>query len=100
MPPKSAPPLVTGISPSLGPPACKLTIRGENLGNSPNDLIRVLVGGVDCSVTAQWHSKTRITVLVCAQQEGELDIVVETIAGGRGSSTVKFKLQYPDKISK
>lgn len=33
------PPLVTGISPNEGTPWTKVTIRGENLGTGPNDLI-------------------------------------------------------------
>lgn len=33
------PPLVTGISPNEGTPWTKVTIRGENLGTGPNDLV-------------------------------------------------------------
>lgn len=33
------PPLVTGISPNEGIPWTKVTIRGENLGTGPTDLI-------------------------------------------------------------
>lgn len=32
-------PLVTGISPSVGLPGTKVTIRGENLGESKDDVI-------------------------------------------------------------
>ena len=35
----SQPPIVTGLSPIEGVPGTKLTIRGENLGNRPEDLI-------------------------------------------------------------
>ncbi len=35
----SLPPTVTGISPKEGPPGTRVTIRGENLGREPNDLI-------------------------------------------------------------
>lgn len=34
-----APPAVTGISPKEGPPGTRVTIRGENLGKKPQDLI-------------------------------------------------------------
>lgn len=34
-----APPAVTGISPKEGPPGTRVTIRGEKLGNKPQDLI-------------------------------------------------------------
>ena len=33
--------VVTGISPKEGRPGTKLTIRGENFGDGPNDLIGV-----------------------------------------------------------
>lgn len=33
------PPLVTGVSPKEGPPGTRITIRGENLGKDPKDLI-------------------------------------------------------------
>lgn len=33
------PPLVTGISPNEGAPWTKVTIRGENLGTGPADLV-------------------------------------------------------------
>jgi len=32
-------PVVTGISPKEGTPGTKVTIRGENLGTSPNDVL-------------------------------------------------------------
>lgn len=32
-------PVVTGVSPKEGPPGTRVTIRGENLGNSPDDII-------------------------------------------------------------
>lgn len=33
------PPVVTGISPKEGPPGTRVTIRGEFLGTTANDLI-------------------------------------------------------------
>lgn len=32
-------PIVTGISPKEGPPGTRVTIRGENLGLQPNEVI-------------------------------------------------------------
>ena len=32
-------PLVTGISPKEGPPGTRITIRGEFLGNSSQDIV-------------------------------------------------------------
>ena len=37
--PRAAAPLTTGISPKEGPPGTRVTIRGENLGVDPKDLI-------------------------------------------------------------
>lgn len=33
------PPIVTGVSPKEGPPGTRVTIRGENLGFGPEDII-------------------------------------------------------------
>ena len=33
------PPVVTGVSPKEGPPGTRVTIRGENLGHEPEDII-------------------------------------------------------------
>lgn len=38
-----ASPAVTGISPKEGPPGTRVTIRGENLGKKPQDLISKLL---------------------------------------------------------
>lgn len=38
-----APPSVTGVSPKEGPPGTKVTIRGENLGSNPDDIIGWLI---------------------------------------------------------
>lgn len=32
-------PVVSGISPREGPPGTKVTIRGENLGSNPQDVV-------------------------------------------------------------
>ena len=34
-------PVVSGVSPNEGPPGTRLTIRGENLGDSPRDVMGV-----------------------------------------------------------
>ena len=38
-----AAPLVTGVSPKEGPPGSRVTIRGENFGKDPKDLIGELL---------------------------------------------------------
>ena len=39
------PPVVTGISPKEATAGIKITIRGENLGTTPNDVIGVNILG-------------------------------------------------------
>ncbi|KAG2458067.1 EXOC2 protein, partial [Polypterus senegalus] len=62
------PPLVTGISPNEGVPWTKVTIRGENLGTGPTDLIdldqpsAVWVEEMDCS-TIRMNRKKGISPL-------------------------------------
>lgn len=41
-----APPAVTGISPKEGPPGTRVTIRGEKLGNKPQDLISKILANL------------------------------------------------------
>ena len=35
------PSIVTGVSPKEGPPGTRVTIRGENFGNGPDDIIGI-----------------------------------------------------------
>lgn len=36
------PPIVTGVSPKEGPPGTRVTIRGENFGSGPDDIIGIV----------------------------------------------------------
>lgn len=86
-----SPPNVTGVSPREGPPFTKLTIRGESLGECLDDIISVRICGVDCKITAEWHSPSKITVRTLANLvKGQGDIIIKTVMGGIGSSTVTF----------
>lgn len=83
-------PLVTGISPKEGPPGTRVTIRGENLGLDRRALTGLKICGVDCYLSAMWHSSKRI-VARTGLAKGKGDIIVMTKSGGVGSSTVQFK---------
>jgi exocyst complex component 2 len=103
-----AAPLVTGIAPKEGYPGTKVIIRGDNLGKNFEDLIgklksaRVLqrdkilfkiavkICGVDCTLTADWISEKKITAYTgfC---KGKGDVVVVTVSGGVGTSSVGFQ---------
>ncbi|RXN26583.1 Exocyst complex component 2 [Labeo rohita] len=92
------PPLVTGISPNEGAPWTKVTIRGENLGTGPNDLIGLSICGHNCLLTAEWMSASKIVCRVGPAKDDKGEIIVTTKSGGRGTSTVSFKLLKPERI--
>ncbi|XP_036744561.2 exocyst complex component 2 isoform X1 [Manis pentadactyla] len=92
------PPLVTGISPNEGIPWTKVTIRGENLGTGPADLTGLTICGHNCLLTAEWMSASKIVCRVGQAKNDKGDIIVTTKSGGRGTSTVSFKLLKPEKI--
>uniref|UniRef100_A0A5F8HJA1 Exocyst complex component 2 n=1 Tax=Monodelphis domestica TaxID=13616 RepID=A0A5F8HJA1_MONDO len=92
------PPLVTGISPNEGISWTKVTIRGENLGTGPTDLIGLTICGHNCLLTAEWMSASKIVCRVGQAKNDKGDIIVTTKSGGRGTSTVSFKLLKPERI--
>ncbi|XP_062952621.1 exocyst complex component 2 isoform X1 [Cynocephalus volans] len=92
------PPLVTGISPNEGIPWTKVTIRGENLGTGHADLIGLTICGHNCLLTAEWMSASKIVCRVGQAKNDKGDIIVTTKSGGKGTSTVSFKLLKPEKI--
>ncbi|XP_062858410.1 exocyst complex component 2 [Trichomycterus rosablanca] len=98
MSPARQPPLVTGISPNEGTPWTKVTIRGENLGSGPNDLIGLSICGHNCLLTAEWMSGSKIVCRVGPAKDDKGEIVVTTRSGGQGTSTVSFKVLKADKI--
>lgn len=86
-------PLVTGISPKEGPPGTKITIRGEHLGTKANDLISVNICGGNCSF--EWTSRNKIIARTGINgSKGKGDIIVTTLSGGPGTSTVQFRTYF------
>ncbi|KAL3976852.1 C-ets-1 [Sarotherodon galilaeus] len=92
------PPLVTGISPKEGAAWTKVTIRGENLGTGPTDLIGLSICGHNCLLTAEWMSASKIVCRVGPAKDDKGEIIVTTKSGGLGTSTVSFKLIRPERI--
>ncbi|KAF3835523.1 hypothetical protein F7725_028081 [Dissostichus mawsoni] len=92
------PPLVTGISPKEGAAWTKVTIRGENLGTGPPDLIGLSICGHNCLLTAEWMSASKIVCRVGPAKDDKGEIIVTTKSAGLGTSTVSFKLLRPEKI--
>ncbi|XP_063890130.1 LOW QUALITY PROTEIN: exocyst complex component 2-like [Scylla paramamosain] len=87
---RAAAAVVTGISPIEGVPGTKVTIRGENLGSRPEDLVGLTICGVDCLMTAEWKTSTKI-IARSGTGVGKGDIIVTTVQGARGTSTVQFR---------
>uniref|UniRef100_A0A915L479 Exocyst complex component 2 n=1 Tax=Romanomermis culicivorax TaxID=13658 RepID=A0A915L479_ROMCU len=85
-------PIVTGISPKDGIPGTQITIRGENLGLSQNDLVGVNICGSDCILSARWESSRKIVARVNQLKAGLGDVIVTTRSGGKGTCTVQFRL--------
>lgn len=90
-------PKVTGLSPKEGIPGTKIIIRGENLGDNPDDLIGLTICGVDCLIFAEWKTPNKILTR-SGRCEGLGDVIVTTYLGGIGTCTVQFK-GLPDIIS-
>ncbi|CAG5111692.1 Oidioi.mRNA.OKI2018_I69.chr2.g5970.t1.cds [Oikopleura dioica] len=82
-------PDVTGISPKEAKPGTKLTIRGNNFGKSPSDLVAVYVCGKNCSSSAEWQSERKIICRVAADCEGRGSVVVHT-KRGPGKCQIQF----------
>ncbi|XP_028823639.1 exocyst complex component 2 [Denticeps clupeoides] len=92
------PPLVTGISPNEGTPWTKVTIRGENLGTGPSDLIGLSICGHNCLLTADWMSASKIVCRVGPAKDDKGEIIVTTKSGGHGTSTVSFRVLRTEMI--
>ena len=86
----SPPPIVTGISPKEGPPGTKITIRGEFLGLKAQDFLSLTICGLDCTLTSEWKSQNKI-IARSGLCKGRGDIIVTTLSGGKGTSTVQFR---------
>ncbi|ESO82768.1 hypothetical protein LOTGIDRAFT_108931 [Lottia gigantea] len=83
-------PLVTGISPKEGPPGTRITVRGENLGIDARDLIGLKICGVDCLLSAEWKSSSKI-IARTGPGKGKGDVIITTRSGGKGSSSIGFR---------
>nr|XP_006811907.1 PREDICTED: exocyst complex component 2-like [Saccoglossus kowalevskii] len=86
---KREPPKVTGLSPKEGPPGCKVTIRGENLGINAKDLIGVSICGVNCLLSSDWISPSKV-ICRTGPVKGKGDVILTTKSGGVGTCTVTF----------
>ncbi|XP_017047511.1 exocyst complex component 2 [Drosophila ficusphila] len=86
-------PVVTGLSPKEGPPGTRVIIRGEFLGTRVQDLIGLKICGSDCLLSAEWKSPNKI-IARTGPAKGKGDIIVTTLSGGVGTSTVQFRAYH------
>ncbi|KAH8263051.1 hypothetical protein KR044_003759 [Drosophila immigrans] len=86
-------PVVTGLSPKEGPPGTRVIIRGEFLGTRSQDLIGLKICGSDCLLSAEWKSPNKI-IARSGPAKGKGDIIVTTLSGGVGTSTVQFRAYH------
>ncbi|XP_014664273.1 PREDICTED: exocyst complex component 2-like isoform X2 [Priapulus caudatus] len=87
---QAEPPKVTGLSPKEGPPGTKIIIRGENLGVNPQDVLALRICGVECVMTMEWMSSSKL-VARTGPCKGVGDVIILTKSGGIGTCTVKFR---------
>lgn len=82
-------PKVTGLSPMTGPPGSKITVRGENFGQSCDDIIQLTINGADCLPYLEWKSSKKI-ITRCTKAFGNGDVIITTNSGGTGTCDVQF----------
>lgn len=68
------------------------------MGTGSLDLIGLTICGHNCLLTAEWMSASKIVCRVGQAKNDKGDIIVTTKSGGKGTSTVSFKLLKPEKI--
>eukprot|EP00731_Ephydatia_muelleri_P020299 Em0013g26a len=90
------PPTVSGVSPREGFPGTKVTIRGENLGNSKGDVIGLTIGSVSCVASLEYVSAKKL-VCLSGTAVGKCQIIVQTSSGGEGTCTVVFNGLVPER---
>ena len=62
-------PEVTGVSPNKGPVqgGQRVVLRGSYLGDGPQDVVQVLVAGVDCTASLEYFSSCELFLHNCRQ---------------------------------
>jgi exocyst complex component 2 len=82
-------PVVSGVSPNEGQPGTRLTIRGENLGDSLRDILDIKIGGHSCKESLEYFSSKKLFCLT-PNVEGRSQIIITTLSGGTGTCTVTY----------
>ena len=87
------------LSPLLSLGGVQITLRGNNLGSSREDVMRVGVAGVDCTHSLEYFSSYKI-VVTCSAVPFPCSgpVVVETDSGGIGMSGMHFSFVDEDTL--
>ncbi|XP_074651302.1 uncharacterized protein LOC141906050 [Tubulanus polymorphus] len=101
-------PHITGISPMVGPVegGTRITIRGDNLGDSLEDVIGLFICSANCLANIEYESPKKLYCTTKPWKVSTGNIVVVTQSGGRGSSAVQFQFidyaltSFEDEASK
>ncbi|XP_077989319.1 uncharacterized protein LOC144443651 [Glandiceps talaboti] len=86
-------PEISGLSPregSVGGGTC-ITIRGTNLGEHKNDIVRLLICGSNCLSSLKYESSNKIRCTTKPWKISSGPVVIETQSGGLGRSSLKFE---------
>jgi hypothetical protein len=86
-------PEVSGVSPNEGPVqgGQRVVLRGSYLGESRDDVMQVLVAGVDCTDSLEYFSPSKLAVVAGQRPApGSGPVVVQTRTGGVGVSWINF----------
>ncbi|XP_011405932.2 PREDICTED: uncharacterized protein LOC105313866 isoform X1 [Amphimedon queenslandica] len=93
-------PDVSGISPSEGSTHGneRIVLRGTNLGESRSDIVKVLLVDVDCTKTVEYFSSGKLVITSLPRDMPTTGpVVVETMSGGTGVSSVHFTYTKKDQ---
>jgi hypothetical protein len=94
-------PVLTSIFPDGGPESGgqQVTIVGENLGFSSNDLVNVTIIGVPC-INISWHSSKNISCITGYKSgAGKGDVAVITVYGTSVPDQIHYQYFYAPQIS-
>jgi len=86
------PPKILNMVPNLGPAdgGTLIQITGKYLGNSKDDITRLMVAGCNCLASVEYYSSSKI---ICTTTEsiGKGPITLSTRSGGMSSSKMMFE---------
>ncbi|XP_070542885.1 uncharacterized protein [Ptychodera flava] len=95
-------PEISGLSPREGPVdgGTKITIRGRNLGESEDDIVKFTICGADCLANVEYDSPNKIRCTTTQWKVCSGPVLIETRSGGLGISLVRFEFVDADTLTR